>query len=604
MSQTPSLAPAAFDRAVSLERLANETFDVLVIGGGITGAGVALDAAARGLRTALVERRDFASGTSSKSSKLVHGGLRYLQQREFRLVYENLAERQRLLRNAPHLVHPLPFLIPLFGTGGVVDATVAKTYATALFLYDMTGGLRIGKRHRRISKAEAVAHLPSLRVDKLAAGFVYYDARADDARLTLAVLRTAADRGAVVANYAEVVGVDLGEADQAQGPHPRGGSRPGASAGLARVTVSAVEAGEDPGNGIGIGIGGAGASPGDQAGTSVEVRARVVVNATGVWADQVRALDEGDDPQSIRPAKGIHLTVPAAKLPCDIAAVIPVHHDRRSIFIVPWGDQTFLGTTDTDYDGPLADPVCTPEDVDYVLGAINAIVTTPIGRDDVTGSWAGLRPLLKASGRHHGIGGRTADMSRRHTVSVSPNGMVTITGGKLTTYRKMAADTVDVVVTRLGGGRRRSPTSSLPLHGATDLAPLRSPGTAARLGIAPELYEHLLGRYGAELTDVVELARDNPELAEPLVPGLPYIGAEAVYAARHEMARSLDDVLSRRTRAVLRDARSTAAAASAVAELLAGEWGWDVDEACRHAEAFSAHTHAFAAAGALGGIVS
>jgi glycerol-3-phosphate dehydrogenase len=298
-----------FDRAESLGRLERETFDVLVIGGGITGAGVALDAASRGLRTALVERDDFASGTSSKSSKMVHGGLRYLQQRDFRLVYEALHERQRLLENAPHLVAPLPFLIPLFGKDGMVNKSVARAYATALTLYDLTGGLRIGKRHRRIGRAETLAHLPTLRTDRLVAGFIYYDARADDARLTLTIARTAAlDHGAVIANYTDVRGLVTDASGQVKG---------------ARVRPAVPR------------TAGATLDGGDGATGEFEVRAHVVVNATGVWADDVRALDEPLHPHSIRPAKGIHITVSRSKLPADIAAVIPVPRDRRSIFVVP-----------------------------------------------------------------------------------------------------------------------------------------------------------------------------------------------------------------------------------------------------------------------------
>ena len=399
-----------FDRSDALERLAHQHFDVLIVGGGITGAGVALDAASRGLRTALVEKDDFASGTSSKSSKLIHGGLRYLQQREYRLVYENLAERQRLLDNAPHLVSPLPFLIPLFGKDGVVNRSVARVYRTALWLYDLTGGVRIGRRHEKVTRAQALAHMPNLRADRLTAGFLYWDARADDARLTLAVLRTAVvDHGAVAANHAAVTALSRG---------PDG-------------TVT-------------------GATVSPDGGAPFEVSASVVVNAAGVWSDLVRTLDEGHDPHSIRPAKGIHITVPDHAFPCDIAAVIPVREDHRSIFVVSWGDQVYLGTTDTSWEGPLDDPGCLPEDVDYILGAANAISTTPIGRGDITGIWTGLRPLLAPVDGRHAPSERTADLSRRHTVRTSPGGVVTVTGGKLTTYRKMAEDTVDVVVAALG----------------------------------------------------------------------------------------------------------------------------------------------------------
>ncbi len=527
-----------FRRADALRRLADEEFDVLVVGGGITGVGVALDAASRGLRTALVEKGDFASGTSSKSSKMIHGGIRYLQQREFRLVYENLTERQRLLNNAPHLVSPLPFLIPLFGRDGVVSKTVARSYATALWMYDLTGGWRIGERHREVTKKEALAHLPTLSTDHLVAGFLYFDARADDARLTLAVARTAAfEFGAVVANYTPVVRLSTGSDGTVDGAVVR--------------PVPDDETSEFP------------------------IRARIVVNASGVWADAVRALDEGRDPHAIRPAKGVHVTVPASRLPCDIAAVIPVPKDKRSIFVVSWPetDLVYLGTTDTDYTGPLDDPTCTPDDVDYLLDAANAITTSHLTRADVTGVWAGLRPLLAPPAKGGHVSERTADLSRRHTVATSSHGVVTVTGGKLTTYRRMAQDTVDVVVTRLGESprRRRCITKSLPLMDATTKT--RDPVTLA----LP--HARLLGRYGTASGDVLALADGRPELLEPMIPGLPYTGAEVLYAAREEMAGTLDDVLSRRTRAMIQRAQPTMDAAPAVATLIAPDMGWDEDEA-------------------------
>jgi glycerol-3-phosphate dehydrogenase len=536
-------AEAAFDRAESLRRLSDDPFDVLVVGGGITGAGVALDAASRGLRTALVERHDFASGTSSKSSKMVHGGIRYLQQRDFRLVYESLHERQRLLDNAPHLVAPLPFLIPLFGKAGVVSKQVTRAYSSALWLYDLTGGLRIGKRHRRISREETLAHLPTLRTDALVAGFLYWDARADDARLTLSLARTAAlDHGAVVANYTEVTGL----------LHDSSGRTCGARL---RPAVPV---------------------PGAPAEPELEVQARVVVNATGVWADEVRALDEGTHPHSIRPAKGIHVTVPRSRLPADIAAVVPVPGDRRSVFVVPWpdGDDVYIGTTDTDWDGPLDDPACLPEDVDYVLGAVNHVVTEPLGRDDVTGVWAGLRPLLSPAGGRH-VSARTADMSRRHLVRVSDGGVVTVTGGKLTTYRQMAEDAVDAALTQLGtsAGARPCRTRRMELRGVAGIEQLRGPGVAASFGVDETALAALVARHGSETADVLLMADGRPELLEPLVPGMAQLRVEALWAVRQEMALTLDDVLARRTRALLRRGGAATGEAAGIAALLADDLG-------------------------------
>jgi glycerol-3-phosphate dehydrogenase len=517
MRRVPPTGVVPFQRAAMLRRLADETFDVVVVGGGITGVGVALDAASRGLRTALVEKGDFASGTSSKSSKLVHGGLRYLQQGEVRLVYEALAERQRLRHNAPHLVRVLPFLIPILTRDGVVNAKIARALGTAMWGYDLTGGLRIGRRHKRISAAEALAYVPTMPAERVSSAYLYYDARADDARLCLTVARTAAAYGAAVVNHAAVTGL-----------------RKGVDGTVAAVVVEAD-------------------------GAAIDVATAVVVNATGIWTDEVRALDEGTHPDSIRPAKGVHLTLPWDKVRNEIAVVIPVPKDRRSLFVVPWGDRTYVGTTDTDYNGPLDDPQCTPDDIAYVLRALNRSVTTGITEADIVGTWAGLRPLVKQTG------GRTADLSRRHQVTTSPSRVVSVTGGKLTTYRRMAADTVDAVMDLLER-RGRSRTKRLLLLGAEGyVEPAESAGEAA----------HLAGRYGSEAPVVEALLDTDPALRQPLVPGLPYLAAEAVYAARHEMATTLDDVLARRTRARLLARDASIAAAPAVAGLLAPELGWD-----------------------------
>jgi glycerol-3-phosphate dehydrogenase len=386
-------------------------------------------------------------------------------------------------------------------------------------MYDLTGGLRIGKRHHRVDVDTAMAHMPTLARDRLAGAYVFYDAQADDARLTLTIARTAAVNGAAIANYAAV----------------RGFTKDGD-----RIVGARVEAD----------------------GTTIEVRARVVVNAAGVWADEVRALDEGRPLDTIRPAKGIHVAVPWEKVRNDIAAIVPVPHDRRMVFVVPWGDTTYLGTTDTDYDGSLDDPPCTPDDVDYLLAALNGVTEDKLTAADVVGTWAGLRPLLRA-----GRTTRTADLSRRHSVQVAPSGVVTVTGGKLTTYRRMAADAVDQALAVLGEGGRRSRTKHLRLFGGEGIAPPEA-------ALEPSTHEHLLGRYGTEADAVRALVTDDPDLGAPLVPGLPYLRAEARYAVRSEMARTLDDVLSRRTRARLLARDASAAAADDVAELLATDLGW------------------------------
>jgi glycerol-3-phosphate dehydrogenase len=528
----PPLPP--FDRADALRRLGGEEFDVLVIGGGITGVGCALDAVSRGLKTALVERDDFASGTSSKSSKLVHGGIRYLQQREIALVYENLRERHRILDNAPHLVRILPFLIPILARDGLIDRRVARALGGAMWMYDLTGGLRIRKKHERLTKPEALRHMPTLRQDNVASAYLYYDCRTDDARLTLAIARTAASHGAAVANYTKVVSLLKGDDGKVRG--------------------AAVEADGD----------------------EIDVRARAVVNATGVWSDDVRTMDEGTHPESIRPAKGIHITVPWAKVRNDIAAILPVPKDKRSVFVVPWGDVTYVGTTDTDYDGPLDDPQCTSDDVDYLLGALNFAIEEPVGREGVVATWAGLRPLLRTASSE-----RTADLSRRHGVLVSENGLVSINGGKLTTYRQMAQDTIDAAVRGVLFKRRRmkSRTKRLTIIGGDGYE--AAPETAE-----PSLHEHLGGRYGTEMAAVLDLVAADHDLGEALVPGLPYQRAEAVHAVRHEMARTLDDVLSRRTRARLLARDASSAAAESVAVLIAPELGWDAAETAHQVDVY------------------
>lgn len=532
---------SGFDRRDMLRRLEDETFDVLVIGGGITGVGAALDAASRGLRTALVERDDFAAGTSSKSSKLVHGGLRYLQD-DPRLVYQALRERKRLRGNAPHLVKVLPFMLPVLTKDGVVSRKIARALGSAMWMYDLTGGWRIGKFHKRLRKSAAFKHLPTMPKDRLASAYLYYDATADDARLVVTIARTAAAHGAAIANRCSVVELSKSAAG-------RDGQR--------LVDGALVEAD----------------------GRRFTIRATVVVNACGVWSDDIRALDEGTHPDSIRPAKGVHITVPWEKVRNDVAVVIPVPKDKRSLFVVPWvplADGTFrhtyVGTTDTDYDGPLIDPQCTKDDIDYVLRALNASVTTGITEADISGVWAGLRPLVKAA-----TSGRTADLSRHHKVRVSESGVVTVTGGKLTTYREMAEDAIDTVVDRLGM-RARCRTRKLALLGAVGFTDQPAGSKEA----------HLADRYGGFADEIAALIFGDASLGDALVPGLPYTRAEAIYAARHEMANTLDDVLTRRTRARLIDRAAALQAAPAVAALLASELDWDAAEVQRQLDYFEA----------------
>ncbi len=511
-----------FARDRALEALVEETFDVVVLGAGMTGAGVALDAATRGLSVALIDASDFAAGTSSKSSKMVHGGLRYLQQREFRLVYENLRERQRLLHNAPYLVRPLPFLIPLMATNALAGRALMRGYASALRLYDLSGGWKIGQRHRRISADEALAHLPQLRPDYLQGAFIYMDARGDDARVALTLARSAVERGAWAANYVRAVGFARDHVGR----------------------VCAVSARDE------------------LSGAALSIQTRCVVNATGVWADQILALGDHVDGHVIVPAKGVHLSVRRERLAADVAAVLSVPGDRRSIFLVPFedGPYTFIGTTDTAYEGELNDPECEPQDVAYLLKAVNTATSSDLTPDDVTGVWAGLRPLLRPR-QGERLSERTADLSRRHRVSDLGAGIVQVTGGKWTTYRQMAQDAVDALspyVGHLGPTR----TKDLSLHGVSTWRP------------HGEFETHLYQRFGDDARAVLDLIEQDQSLAQRPITGLDYVLGEFVYSAREEMTHSLIDLLTRRTRAHLIDARASLAGASRVAQAVAPVLGW------------------------------
>jgi glycerol-3-phosphate dehydrogenase len=524
-----------FQRADAVRAMSTSSYDVVVIGAGMTGAGVALDAASRGLRVALIDRGDIASGTSSKSSKMVHGGLRYLQQKEFRLVYENLRERQRLLNNAPYLVEPLPFLIPLFGSNGVASKALVKGYATALRLYDLSGGWRIGHRFRRITRDETLEHLPTLRTDRLVAGFLYYDARGDDARVALTLAKTAAlSYDARVANYVRALSVRKSSSGRVEGV-------------CCRDEVTGAE---------------------------FDIATSSVVNATGVWADDVFTMTEHEPSHRITPAKGVHVSVKHSRLPADVAAVLSVPNDRRSIFVVPFQDApyTYVGTTDTAYSGSLDDPQCSPQDVAYLLAAVNASTSSNLDVDDVTGVWAGLRPLLAPVGGKE-LKERTADLSRRHRVSDSGDGVVHITGGKWTTYRQMAQDAVAALAPYVSPlGRVR--TKSLRLYGSGDWRP------------TDDIETHLYRRFGEDAKVILAMMRENPALSATSIADQPYLAAELIFSAEREMVTSLTDLLTRRTRAHLHNARTTLDAAEEIARLIAPILGWDEDEVREQVDAY------------------
>jgi len=535
------------ERVSALRAMAQDGVDVLVIGGGITGAGVALEASVRGYRVGLVDKGDFASGTSSKSTKLVHGGIRYLPQFDFALVYEALQERGRLARNAPHLVKPLGFVLPYYrenkrplGTPIVPPGGIGMSLLlqTGLLTYDLFAGkLGIG-RHRRIGVQQTLELAPALKADGLKDGFVYYDGQTDDTRLTLTVLRTAAKSGALLANYAEVLGFDI---DQ----------RPDRLIQAARVRDTLT-------------------------GEEHTIRARTVINAAGVWAGKVESM-AGEGTVAIRPAKGVHLTLPREAMPVtDYAVVLPETPDGRLLFIVPWNTRVTLGTTDTK-GGDVDKPVALEEDITYLIDTTNAYMRTKIGRDQVISAWAGYRPLI--SSKAPTSSGSTSNLSRTHVVLDGPGGMITITGGKLTSYRRMAQDTIDHLDKRL----RKMPqhvTEAMPLEGKDGYEQAK-----AEVIQAAEVYDWndavvaRLSEYGSEASSLLTMMRSDTSLTHPIVSDLPYVMAEVVYACRNEMALTLDDVLSRRLHLNFEDWSHGVQPSPVVAHVMSRELGWSAREA-------------------------
>lgn len=506
--------------------------EVLVIGGGITGAGVALDAASRGYRVGLVEQSDFASATSSRSTKLVHGGVRYLPQGHLGLVSQALRERRRLLRIAPHLVRPLPFLLPLYAGARRPLGLHLPSFALPLAPLGVRAGLIVydlfardpGLHHRAISLAQVAQEAADLRTDNLRAAFVYYDAHTDDVRLTHAVLNAARAYGAGTINYCRVV--DLVR---------RGG----------RVAGARIE---------------------DRlTGGVFEVEAKHVVNATGVWAQRVAALD-GPASFQMRHSLGTHIVLQPGAVRTSLALVIPETDDGRIAFIIPWADRFVLGTTDTPYGGDLDAPVATAEEVTYLLRHANRYLRRPLGPADITSAYAGIRPLVAAS--EHS----TAALARDHHVVASRGGLISIIGGKLTTYRAMAEATVDAIDVR-EGTRRRCVTATLPLWGAADVA--HSESALTHSALAADQRTHLLENYGGAAGNLLALIHSEPALSARLIDGLPVSAAEIVYACRAELAVSLTDCLLLRTRLAVLDPVAADGVAPTVAQLMARELGWD-----------------------------
>jgi len=530
----------ARERGAMLGRLATERFDVLVIGGGITGAGAALDAASRGLRVALVEARDLASGTSSRSSKLVHGGLRYLEQRDFKLVYEALRERDLLVSKlAPHLVRPISFLYPLY------KKVVERPYVGAgLALYDaLEGTRRPVPHHRHLTVRGALKLAPALSPARLAGAMLYYDAQVDDARHTLTVARTAAAHSAVVA-----------------------------------TRVSAVELLRGP---DGIRVTGARVRD-EETGRLLDVSAEAVVVCAGVWTDLVYELAGVRAGYRVRMSKGVHIVVPREAVRADTGMI--VRTEKSVLFFIPWGERWIVGTTDTDFSGDRAEPAATEEDVEYILAAANRVLAQPLRRSDVIAVYAGLRPLVTAEQSNGSKGSKgskgsrpTTKLSREHVVDVPVPGLASIAGGKLTTYRLMARDVVDAAVADFGREIPASVTDQVPLLGADGLAAVRA--GAGRLAedyqVSRAAVEHLLDRYGTLAGEVLDLIRADPGLAQPLGEGHPYLRAEVAYAVTHEDALHVEDVLVRRMRLFIESADSGTGMAAEVSTIMGRLLGWN-----------------------------
>lgn len=523
------LGPA--QRVADWQRLTGEQFDIVVIGGGVVGSGAALDAATRGLKVALVEARDLASGTSSRSSKLFHGGLRYLEQLEFGLVREALRERELMLtRLAPHLVKPVSFLYPL------THRIWERPYVAAgLALYQTLGGARSVPGQRHLTRAGALRLAPALKRDTLVGGVHYYDAITDDARHTMTVARTAAQYGAVVRSSTQVIGF-LREADRIRG-----------------VRVRDCETGDE-----------------------TDVDAHAVLNCTGVWTDEIQRLSGGRGRFRIRPSKGVHIVVPRDRIVAESGLILRTA--TSVLFVIPWRSHWIVGTTDTGWSLDLAHPAATRADIDYLLDTVNSVLATPLTDGDIEGVYAGLRPLLVGESEE------TSRLSREHAVARVAPGLIAIAGGKYTTYRVMAADAVDAAVPDLPGRVAPSITDKVPLLGADGYHALvnQADALATRHGLHPYRLRHLLDRYGSSVHQVLALAAARRDLLAPLREAPDYLRVEVVYAAGHEGALHLEDVLTRRTRISIEYPHRGEACAAEVADLMGEVLGWT--SAARHRE--------------------
>jgi glycerol-3-phosphate dehydrogenase len=546
------LSPAR--RAADLARLRRDRFDVVIVGGGVTGAGAAVDAASRGLSVALVEARDLASGTSSRSSKLVHGGLRYLEQFDLGLVHEALKERGLLAtRLAPHLVRPMPFLIPL-PRQPWHSSLLRGYYGAGVALYDAFAGLTGDGRgmplHRHLTSAAARRIFPSLRHDTVGGAIRYYDAQVDDARLVTTLARTAASLGAAVVTSARATGFRR-EAREVTG-----------------VEVEDVESGE-----------------------RFDVGARTVIAATGVWSDDVATmLSAGGGPfrpgLRVRASKGVHIVVPRSAISGEAGLILRT--EKSVLFVIPWGGHWIVGTTDTDWRLDRAHPAASAKDIQYLLGQVNRVLERPLSISDIEGVWAGLRPLLAGEDES------TSALSREHAVVEPMLGLMLVAGGKLTTYRVMAADVVDHVVRRLGLAPRPSRTDQLPLLGADGYHQLvrGRDAVALRHGLSVGVLEHLIERYGSVAREVLALVDASPRLGRPLAGAPDYLAAEIVFAAAAEGALHLEDALARRTRISFEAAHRGVDSARAAAGLMGEVLNWDADQTTREIDHYLARVEA------------
>ena len=528
-------------RAQAWRRLGTEQFDILVIGGGVVGVGAALDAATRGLRVALVEARDIASGTSSRSSKMFHGGLRYLEQLEFGLVREALHERELSLSLlAPHLVKPLPFLYPL------THRVWERPYVAAgIFLYDTMGGAKSVPGQKHVTRSGALRVAPALKRDSLIGGIRYYDTVVDDARHSLTVARTAANYGAVIRTSTQVVGF-LRDADRIMG-----------------VRVRDTENGE-----------------------TAEVKAHCVINAAGVWTDEVRALSKQRGRFKVRASKGVHIVVPRDRIVSETAIILRTA--SSVLFVIPWETHWIIGTTDTDWHLDLAHPAATRADIDYLLERVNEVLVTPLRHDDIEGVYAGLRPLLAGEDE------ATSKLSREHAVAEVAPGLISIAGGKYTTYRVMAADAVDACVDFIPTRVAPSITERVPLIGADGYFALinQCESLGEKYGLHPYRVRRLLNRYGSLIDDVLFYAADDPSLLRPLEAAPQYLRVEIVYAAVDEAALHLEDILARRTRISIEYAHRGVDCAQEVADLVAPVLGWSPEKVAFEVETYQARVAA------------